>query len=263
MLRKEHALYLAAALILLAVLYFGFDRHPAHIQALETSRAITGPAYDIATLEREAETALSPEKTESLRGLAAMLRAATTDTAKYAILRQLSGFWYAERQPLLAGLYARQIAEAENTAFSWSITGTTFALALTGGELEETKRDFARDQAVEAFEKAISLEPAVVDHRINQALCYVEAPPADQPMKGIQMLSGLAASHPEASGPPYHLARLAVRTGQYERAKTRIEQALALQPEEPRIACLAIDIYTALNMPEDAGRLSATCAKQQ
>ena len=262
MLGKTQALYLTAALIILAVLYFGFDRRPPETQALETSRAISGANYDIATLEREAGTTLTPAQTETLHGLTAMVRIAGTDSARNEALKQLSALWYSARQPVLAGLYARQVAESENSAASWSITGTTFALALTGAEADDAKRAFARDQAIDAFEKAISLEPAVVEHRINQALCYVEAPPADQPMKGIQMLTGLATTYPESAGPPYQLARLAVRTGQYERARTRIEQALALAPDDPRIACLAIDIYTALNLPEQARALADKCAEK-
>jgi len=41
---------------------------------------------------------------------------------------------------------------------------------------------------------------------------------------------------------------------------TRIEQALKLDPEDSRIACLAIDIYTALNRPADAEQLRDKCA---
>ena len=162
----------------------------------------------------------------------------------------------------MAGLYAREVAEQENTGLSWSITGTTFASGLQQ-DLEEKKKIFLRDQAIAAFEKAISLEPKEVDHRVNQALCYIEMPVAGEPMKGIQMLAGLATSYPESPAPPYHLARLAVRTGQYDRALTRIEQAMKLAPEDQKIACLAKEIYTALNRPEDAGKLAQRCAGKE
>jgi uncharacterized protein HemY len=79
-------------------------------------------------------------------------------------------------------------------------------------------------------------------------------------MKGIQLLAGLATTYPDSPAPPYQLARLAVRTGQYERALTRIEQALKLDPTDSKIACLAIDIYTALNRPADAEQLRDRCA---
>jgi Flp pilus assembly protein TadD len=63
--------------------------------------------------------------------------------------------------------------------------------------------------------------------------------------------------------PSYHLARLAVQTGQYERAEQRIEQALKLAPTDPKIACLAINIYTAVNKPEEAKKLTDLCARSK
>jgi uncharacterized protein HemY len=82
-------------------------------------------------------------------------------------------------------------------------------------------------------------------------------------MKGIQMLAELAKSYPESPLPPYHLARLAVRTGQYERAAERIEQALKLDGQNPKIACLGIEIYTALNQTDKAEKLKPVCAQKQ
>jgi tetratricopeptide (TPR) repeat protein len=161
----------------------------------------------------------------------------------------------------MAGLYARQIAITENSGFSWAIAGTTFASGLKHPELDEDQKLFVRGQALEAFENAISLEPHVVDHRINQALCYIEFPESGQPMKGIQMLAGLATNYPESPLPPFHLARLAVQTGQYDRALTRIEQALTLDSTDSRIACLALDIYTTLGKMEEAKRIELLCAE--
>jgi uncharacterized protein HemY len=130
-------------------------------------------------------------------------------------------------------------------------------------ELDAKLKLFARNQALDAFEKAISLEPEVIDHRINQALCYIEVPEEGQPMKGIQMLAGLATNYPESAAPPYQLARLAVKTGQYERAQTRIEQALKLEPKDQRIACLAVEIYTALNNTLEADKAAQVCGAQK
>jgi tetratricopeptide (TPR) repeat protein len=206
---------------------------------------------------------LKEEESAYLETLHAQLNHVEQDSQRIPLLQSSSGFWFGLKKPLIAGLYAQEAAQLENTAQSWSITGTTFAAALQQKELPEKQLAFARDQAVDAFEKAISLEPAVIEHRINQALCYIEAPVQDTPMKGVQMLAGLATSYPESPLPPYHLARLAMRTGQTQRAAERIQQALTLDPTNPKIACLAIDIYTALNQPEQVKPLEPVCAKAQ
>lgn len=261
MLKKEQLYYTLGAIVLLAVLYFGFDIHPSTHKALEKSRALNTREYDIASYQAEAKKSLKEDEIGYLETLEAQVQHAGQDSARLNILKQLSGYWYKLGNPVMAGLYAKEVAEKENSGLSWSITGTTFASGLQQ-ELDEKQKLFARDQALEAFENAISLEPAVVDHRVNQALCYIELPEAGQPMKGIQMLAGLATSYPDSPAPPYQLARLAVRTGQYERALTRIEQALKLDPTDSRIACLAIDIYTALNKPAEAAQLADRCSGQ-
>jgi tetratricopeptide (TPR) repeat protein len=256
---RQQTFYIIGALLLLAVLYFGFDTRPSSQKALEKSRALTTQEFDIPSLQAEARKTLSKSDIDYLETLEAQVQMAGEDSTKIRILKQLSGFWFKLKNPLVSGLYAQQIAEKENTGESWSIAGTTFSAALQQ-ELESKQKVFARDQALDAFEKAISLEPNVIDHRVNQALCYIEVPQEDQPMKGIQMLAGLASTYPESAAPPYQLARLAVKTGQYERAQIRIEQALKLEPKDSRIACLAIEIYTALNKPAEAGKLAEVCA---
>jgi tetratricopeptide (TPR) repeat protein len=259
---KTQIYFIISAFILLGVLFFGFDIYPSSTKALEKSRALNTQEYDISSYQSEAKAALGEEDLKYLETLEVQAQHAGADSAKINVLKQLSGYWFRLQNPIMAGLYAREIASQEETATSWAITGTTFASGLQQ-DLDEKKKAFLRDEAVDAFEKAISLEPAVIDHRVNQALCYIEFPAANEPMKGIQMLVGLTNNYPESPVPPYQLARLAVKTGQYERGLTRIEQALALDPSNARIACLAIEIYTALNRPDEAKALEGICAEQQ
>lgn len=259
---REKAIYIVASIILIAVLYFGFDSKPSSQKALEKSRALNTEKFDIRSLAKEAKSGLQKDEAAFLETLETQLNHVTEDSQKIVLLKELSGYWFSVKQPILAGLYAREVAALSATAQGWSIVGTTFASALRQEGLEAEKITFAREQAADAFEKAISMEPSVVDHRINQALCFVEAPLQDQPMKGIQMLAGLAKDYPQSALPPYHLARLAIRTGQYDRALERIQQAMTLEPENAKFACLAIEINTALNRMDDQEKLKALCAGQ-
>ncbi len=259
---KKQIYYIIGALVLLGVLYFGFDNFPSSTKALEKSRALNTQEYDISSYQAEAKASLGKEDMKYLETLEVQVQHAREDSAKINVLKQLSGHWFQLQNPIMAGLYAKEIAVIEETATSWAITGTTFASGLQR-DLGEKEKAFLRDQAVKAFENAISIEPQVIDHRVNQALCYIEFPLANEPMKGIQMLVGLTNNYPDSPVPPYQLARLAVKTGQYERGLTRIEQALVLDPSNARIACLAIEIYTALNKPAEAEALKGICAEQQ
>ena len=260
---REQILYIAGAVLLIAVLYFGFDTKPSSQKVLEKSRALNTREFDIQSLEKEAIPKLKPDEKTYLETLESQMNHVDQDSQKIRLLKDISGFWYTNTDNLLAGMYAREVAELENTAESWSIAGANLATVLQEKELDAKKLGFARDEAVECFENAISLEPKVVEHRINQALCYIEVPSQEMPMKGVQMLAGLATSFPDSPLPRYHLARLAVQTGQYERAAERIEQAMALDPKNSRFACLAVQIYTALNNPDKVEKLKVVCAGKQ
>lgn len=256
---REQFLYIIGAAVLLAVLYFGFDTIPSRQKELEKSRILTGPTFDIHTLQADAKKQLEAEDLGYLETLESQAQFSQDDSSRAAVLKQLSGFWFQQQKPILAGSYARQVAEIQQDAQSWSIAGTTFAAALSQ-DLEAETKEKARNEAVAAFENAISLEPNVIEHRVNQALCYIETPDAAQPMKGIQMLANMATTYPESPLPPFHLARLAVRTNQMERAEERIRQALEKDPTNSKIACLAIEIFTANQKTEEAARLQSVCA---
>jgi tetratricopeptide (TPR) repeat protein len=259
--KKEQTIYMLGAILLLAGLYFGFDTKPTAQKTLEKSRVLNSQDFDRISVGKAAKETLKKDELEYVEALENQFEYADKDSTRVELLKQLSSFWFQKDQAIAAGIYAKEIAQKEQTAQSWAIAGTTFAAALKKPDLSDKDRVSARDQAVDAFEHAISLEPSVVEHRINQALCYIETPDQAQPMKGVQMLLTLATNYPESPLPSYHLARLAVQTGQYEKAETRIEQALKLDPKDGRFACLAIDIYTALNKADKAKPYTALCAQ--
>ena len=257
---REQTFYIAGALILVAGLFLGLDTIPSTQKTFEKSRALNIQQFDIATLQSGAKEKLQKDEVNYIETLESQVKFVSEDSAKIRLLKELSGSWFQLGNPLMAGIYAMQVAELVQDAESWSIAGTTFAAALGNPAIEEKNRLIARDQAIAAFESAISLEPDVIEHRVNQALCYIETPDVNQPMKGVQMLAALATKYPESALPPYHLARLAVKTGQMEKAEERIEQALRLDSTNTRIACLAIDIYTSVQKPDQAGKLADLCA---
>ena len=258
--RREQTYYILGAVVLLALLFFGFDTKPSAQKAIEKSRVLNTPSFDIRVLQSAAKTKLDPEQLSFIETIESQVQFATVDTVKLNYLKQLSGYWFQLGKPLIAGYYARQIAESEETALSWSITGTTFAAAVSNDSITEQDKLIAREQAIAAFENAISIEPSVIEHRVNQALMYIEVPDAAQPMKGVQMLAALAAEHPDSALPAYHLARLALRTGQVDRAKERIEQVLSIDSTNARTACLAVDIYRQAADSEKANRWQELCA---
>ena len=105
-------------------------------------------------------------------------------------------------------------------------------------------RDFCTQRAVSAFQNAISLNPTKLENKINLALCYTENPPQDNPMKGILLLRDLDKENPDNIAVNLQLARLAIKTGQLDRAIVRLETVLTKEPNNKKAICLLADAYS-------------------
>lgn len=249
---------IGVSIALFLVLYFGFSTKSPEQKKVEMVRSQNLEATSIMNLLNEAGDRLSEESAAVLHSLEADLRDTDTDSLKVPIYEAMSRFWYQQGEYAIAGHYAEKIAEILQSEQSWSIAGTTHALALQK-ETEEDKRNYSFQRAVNAFESAISINPGNVQHKLNLALCYTEIPPQDNPMRGIQMLLQLQDENPEYAGVKIALARLAIKTGQYEKALERLTQAREIDPSDKRIPCLLSEVYRMLGNEEEAAKNEFDC----
>jgi predicted Zn-dependent protease len=93
------------------------------------------------------------------------------------------------------------------------------------------------------------------------ALCYTEHPLADEPMKGILLLRELDAANPNHVGVNLQLARLSIKTGQFDKAIVRLERVLAIEPNSQQANCLAADAYKGAGDATKAAAATKKCSK--
>ncbi|MBK8922120.1 MAG: tetratricopeptide repeat protein [Saprospirales bacterium] len=259
---KSQYLALLSAAALFLALYLGFDTTPSRQKMVERSRSIQGESTGFETLLEDARAHLNAEQSAKVLELENRAAAAPGDSVRASALKDLSGWWYQQGQLALAGSIAGQVAELENTAAAWSVAGATFYHAL-GGEQDPKLRSYCGSQAVRAFESAVSLEPSQVEHRVNLALVYAENPPPDNPMKAVLLLRDLETQYPESPAVFNALGRLAIKTGQWERAVQRLEKAWALDPENPNTPCLLAKAYEGAGQANKATEFAVRCAGKQ
>jgi len=248
--------------LLLFVMYFGCDTKTKDIQRSEKSRALSSEKTDINLLLKDARSAISAAQNAFVSSLEEQLEKVSPDSAKVNLLKQLSGKWYEFGHPAIAGHYAQNVAELTNSEETWSIAATTYAICVQEAK-DDIIREFCSKRSVTAFENAISLNPENVVHQVNLALSHAEFPPPDQPMKGITMLLDLNRKHPENVLVLNSLARLAIKTGQFDRALARLEKAIATEPENVVSNCLLATVYEALKKPVEAKQYLEKCRALQ
>jgi len=251
---------IGSAFVLFLILYIGCDTTPKEIKDLERSRALAAESTNLDVLLAEARAEMAANELSAMAALEQELSQAPGDSAQAALLRQLSSRWFAAGRPAIAGAYAEKVAELAETEESWSIAGTTFTICVQRSE-EEKVRSYCTSQAVKAYENAISLNPGNIANKVNLALLYTENPPADNPMKGILMLRDLNQQTPENVLILNTLARLAMRTGQYDRAIGRLQEALKLEPENAATVCLLAQAFEATGDTSNAQQFAEQCRR--
>ena len=205
---------------------------------MEKSRAFVTESTGIGSIRQSAEANLNGEQKTVLAVLEQELADAQTDSSRVELLRTLSGRWYQFGEAAMAGYYAQQLAQLVNEdEDAWSIAGTTYVLCIRQSKEDKVKQYCAK-RAQEAFENAISLNPDQVAHRVNLALTNVEYPPKDNPMKGILQLRDLDQKYPKNPIVLSNLGRLAIQTGQYQKAIERLETAVSVAPDNKQLYCL-------------------------
>lgn len=260
--KPRHFVVLAIGAALFAVLYFVLDTKPKDQMRKEKSRALEMEATSVQNLLLDARQSLTAEQSALLDDVVQQVRDAEDDSdAQVQAYKQLSSYWYSIGKPAIAGHYAEEVAKRDSTANSWAIAGTTYTLALKE-ESNERVTSWASNRARSAFENAITMEPDVVDHRINLALTYVEQPLSDNPMKGILMLRQLLEANPQEVKVINQLARLGLRTNQVDKAVNRLETAIAIEPQNRTTICLLAQAYKAAGRQEESDKYSAICAGQ-
>lgn len=255
---KQQAALILGSVAMILVLYFGFNTKPPKQRLLEKSRGSDVELQEAQNAIRAAKTTLPEDVRKYIQGLENIVDATTTDSVRLEALKSLSSAWFDQRAFVPAGYYAEQVAMSAGTAESWAIAGSTYGAAFSSAENAQDI-DVAMAGAVRSFESAISLDPENVDYRINLAICYAERPPAENPMKGIQSLLELNRNHPENTSVLYHLARFGMRTGQFDKAKERLENAIALDPSQRRLHCLMAELLKETNQLEDIQKFQLVC----
>lgn len=246
--------------LLITLLAFVFDTRPPDHRALEKSRALMAEAADAGLLIRDATAQLDAARRAQVTQLELAVEQAGSDSLRAIQLEELASLWYELGRADISGIYAERIADLRNDAPSWALAGTTYMLCIQQRQ-EERIRRFCRDRALQAFEYALSLDPQDLNSRINRALVYVEMPPEGKPMEGIQMLLSLNEQYPDQPAVLLQLARLAIRTGQYERAVQRLKRVLEIAPDEQRAHCLMAEALTQMNRTTEAEAHAARCAQ--
>jgi len=256
---RNQSILIGFSVLLFLGLYFGAKTKTSEIKTAEKTRALNSESTDIGALLMDAKPDLTPLQTAELFSLEDRLSKANEDTTLIRVYKDIASTWYKNKRADISGYYAVKVAELEDTEDAWSIAGTTMLLGLKNASKEKIKK-FCSQNAVKAFENAISLNPDNVQHRTNLAICYAEYPSSKNPMQGIMMLLELNKEYPENVGVLLTLARFGMQTNQFEKVEGRLQKVLSIEPDNKVANCLMVEALAKLDKLVEAGPYQAKCS---
>lgn len=258
--KRGQIILLGIGSLLFLVIYFGFDTKSQKQKSIEKSRLLNMELTNLASLLMEAKNLFSTAELSGVISLEQKLsELSESDTvSKIQVLKDLSSAWYKLGKSEISATYAVQVAEMEDTEESWSIAGTTFTICIQNAK-DEKILNYCSTGAVQSFEKAISINPLNLAHRVNLALSYVENPTSQDPMRGIKMLMDLNQSNPGEPIVLNSLGMLALKTGQNERALERLVESYRIDSLNKRTICLLAQAYEAVGDEKNALNFRDLC----
>jgi tetratricopeptide (TPR) repeat protein len=186
----------------------------------------TGGMSDDAVLEI-AKSRLKPEELEKLTPITLALDTVNNPAQKAALHRAIASFWDTKGDYSASAVHYHRAAELVPEAVSFMLAGTRYQAAAELAN-DTLLSNFLYKQAIHTMEEATQLNPDDLDMRADLASVIVTA--TEQPMRGIQQLLDIVKQAPKHLKANMHLARLAVTSGQHDKAVERYNNIIGWYP---------------------------------
>lgn len=206
---------------------------------------------------QQADKLLSAEKSRHSALLSAIKAVKKEDTATLKkIYLETSEFWKKNGNLALGSYYFYQFANLEATKTAFSSAGDELINAYKN-DADSTISNNLITFAVRSYENAVQKDSNDVELQIKLADVYVQG--SQEPMKGIGILRDLSAKLPDNIPVLLALGRLSIQSGQYDKAKERLQKVLKLEPQNTEALYFLAITEAQLGHKEEAIRLFDMC----
>jgi tetratricopeptide (TPR) repeat protein len=241
-------------IILALALYFGGKT----VVKKEQTAIVKTESFSFEQYEQQQTAKLLPAEKSQLAAIVEALKAVKpADTATFKKLYlQTSDFWKNLNNPALGAYYFYQFAKVEGTKVAMENAGDVLVSAYKSTEDSVILNNLITF-ALRSYEDAVLKDGNDVDLKIKLADAYVQG--SQEPMKGIGILRQLSDSLPDNVPVLLALGRLSIQSGQYDKAKERLQKILQLEPQNTEALYFLAITEAQLGHDDEAIRLFEMC----
>lgn len=154
---------------------------------------------------------------------------AVRDSSQMAVVfKRLAGVWERSKQYPVAVYYKARAAKLEKSEKTLTFAGQLF-LELMEHESDRSMQMWEAAEAIACLERALELNKDNEDATLALASAYIQG--TGEPMKGVQMLLAITREKPDDVPANMLLGRMAIQSGQMDKAVKRFETVLKVEPE--------------------------------
>lgn len=215
--KRNHYILISSIALLAVAAYLFLPTYQQGAKVAKPSTAATAEsqsAFDFANYLKKVNTDFTTD-TQSLIGV----------WQQQSNFDALTSFYHQKGESVAEAYYTLEGAK-EVSAFrrAGSLFQATAAISNTA-----EMSGFLIDKSVYAYQKALELDTASVDIKMQLASAYIEQ--GSGPMQGITMLLDIVAKDPANADAQLLLGKFAMMSNQFEKAVQRLEKVLSLRPQ--------------------------------
>lgn len=252
--KKPQLIAIIAAFVLVAGIYFFGRTVPAKktITASENQQHSANdghdhgseqPAISIDSILVIAKKQLSPEQVVRLNTLENSITRGDVNNQQFKVYHQLSHFWKDSARIFEPyAWYEAEAARLENSEKSLTFAARLFLDNLQNDELEQRRRWKAL-QAKDLFERSLKISPDNDSAKVGLGACFLFGNISPTPMEGISKIMEVVKKDSTNIYAQMMLAKGSMISGQYDKAISRLQTVLGLQPDNIEAILLLADMY--------------------
>jgi tetratricopeptide (TPR) repeat protein len=262
--KSKQVLLLAAGVVMVACLFLFAETKPpvkangGAMPPMSGNASSSGAEIDFNSILAKAKGTLTSGQLDSLSTLDLQLKKVRGDKEQQRMLENLAAAWEKTGNVLVAGKYYAQAAAIDNDK---SLLDKAANLFYTGfpTTTDSLARTFGAQEGVKAFQQLAKIDSTNFSYPIHEAVCYIDG--LGNVMQGVLLLKGVEAKDPDNKEMNLILGRLAVVSGQYDKAIARLEKLTKLDPTNAEAFYHLAEAYRAVGRTDDAIKSLEQCKK--
>ena len=227
----------------------------ATIAKADTTQAIT---LDFNPIIESVKSKLPATQLDSIAQIEQSLSNASSKEDQLKLTKDLAKLWAKTGYIEVAAHYQKATATLSPSSQEWGITGDQYATAFRIAN-DSTLLTHYMDNAIQAYEKAVELEPENLDYKINLAACYIDG--KGEVMQGVFMLRDVTTKDSTNVRANLILGRLALVSGQLTRSVRRLRHVIKGDPKNAEAYFYLGEALMGLDQKEEAVQTFNQCKK--